>query len=423
MRTNVTPLFGTHSAMEAVSTQSAACIQELTEVFAQIYGTARDQVLDHASFNKAAEVLKNHTGLNVVFDLTTDYGPAVIPPSVDRNNVLVNAMDKNFISSSDGLRMIEQAGGFLRGNVNLRLGRVGGIFSEIVNKIMLPVSMFTKSVSGLGKFDLTPRELAAAVLHECGHIFCYFEFISRTVTTNQVLAGMSKALDGVSTQIEREAVFITVKKRMNLRDLDVAELSKTNKSKVADVIVVSNIVKEARAELGSNIYDMTSWEALSDQFANRFQAGRDLVTALDKIHRSQFNISNRHISVFLAVEALKITLLFIALPVAMMMVLFDTPDRSYDTPKDRFRRIRNDLVEQLKNKELPKETVARMQEDIATIDAVMAPMEDRRQWFGVLAEQWPSLRKQRNQKLLQQELEALAVNELFEKAAHLRTLA
>lgn len=406
-----------HVAMESVDFQSPVFFKELALSFSELKKLKKDEIGDSDIATNLSKIVAHHTGLNVVFDIGEN-DPSVEIPMVDKNNPLINSFIRNYISSSDGIKMIANAGGVARGTVSLRTGKVSGIFTEIKSKIWLPVRMLITD-----KF--TPEEIAAITLHEVGHLFTYYEFITRTVTTNQVLAGLAKALDGTESIDQREAVLINVKRAMNLKDMDTRELAKSNNKKVAEIVVVSNIVKQTESEIGSNVYDFSTWEMLADQFAARFGAGRDLVTGLDKLYRGSWNISFRSLPAYLALEALKLVSLFIIPGMALIIMSIDgAGDGTYDRPGARMKRIRNQIVENLKDTKLSKDDQERLKADLAAIDDVLKCIEDRRQFVGVL---WdvliPSARKALNQERLQKDLEAIAANDLFVKAADLKALA
>jgi hypothetical protein len=168
---------------------------------------------------------------------------------------------------------------------------------------------------------------------------------------------------------------------------------------------------------------MTTWEALADQYATRMGAGRDVATGLAKLYRGGFNISFRSLPMYLAMEAFK--LIAIVNPVIFLaLVLLDSPSELYDTPGDRFKRIRNQVAENLREPDLSKDDIARLNEDLRVLDDMIKTVNDRRQLINVI---WdtvsPQSRKDRNQRLLQQNLEELAANDLFIAAVNLKQLA
>lgn len=400
--------------------------KELILSFKALQKEAKDKISDSELVINISKIIKHHTGLNVTLNIANN-NPQVTIPMVNKNNVLVNSVIRNVVSSSDGLKIIAESKGAAKGSVNLKTGEVSGIFSEVSSTIDMPTYMFTT-------MQFTPEEISAIVLHEIGHLVVYYEYMSRTVSTNQALAGVSKALDKSGTVEEREAVLITAKTALRLKDLDAKLLAKSNNKKVAEIVIITNIVKETVSELGCNIYDVSTWEYLADQYAARHGAGRYLATGLEKIYKSIGNISFRSTPTYLAMEALKVLLIISPimllitaesmLGLGMVLMMLDSDNPTYDRPGERIKRIRDQIVENLKDKKLDKDDIERLNADIAAIDVILKEVDDRRQFISVLWDIVSSTsRKARNQESLQKELEDLIVNDLFVMASKLKIAA
>lgn len=409
---------GSNLGLESIDFIGNSFFKELTLAFTDLKAEPKKTMADSEVVQRIMGIIKHNTGMNLSFTLDI-HGPCVEVPQIDKNNPLINSLIRDLIDSNAGLKMIAAAeNGVARGTVNLRTGKVTGIFANAPATIHFPLYEMLQNDRYL------PEELAAMLLHEIGHLFTYYEYLSRSVTTNQVLAGMSKALDGSSGVDEREAVLISVKRALSLTDLDVKTLAKSSNTKTAEIVVISNITRVTASELGSNIYDFSTWEYLCDEFATRHGAGRYLVTALDKLFRQHGHRSFRNTPGFLAYEAFKLILVFsiVGSAAGLLLVLFDgSGDGTYDEPGARMKRVRNQIVENLKDKQLTSDDHARLLADLVCIDDLLRNVNDRRQFFGVV---WDALTssKARDQKLLQQELEALAVSELFVKAAVLKQM-
>lgn len=425
---------GIQLSMEAIQFQkSQAFFKELTLAFSDLKKKkASDLRKDTDASGLLSKIIKNHTKLKVAFDIT-DYGPAVEVPHLNKNHPLVHDAKRAWISSADGMRMIAEAGGAVKGSVNLASGQVSGVFTEMDNRLYFPANMIVGS-----KF--TPEELAAILLHEVGHLMTYCEYMTRTVTTNQVLAGMAVALGNAGTPEEREAVLVSAKKALHL-DIDTGELAKEKDNEVVTYVVISNVAKTTADEIGFNIYDLNTWEMLSDQYAARQGAGRYLVTGLEKLYRSAFNISFRSTPAYIAMEALKLTLTIgmfvLPLPMGMiklvphliqiglMLISFDgMGDGTYDRPGMRLLRVRNQIVQEMKDKNVKGEYAQRLTEDLAAIDTVLKGVNDREQFYGKLWNLFSrDSRRRMSQEQLTRELETLASNDLFAASLRLRQQA
>jgi hypothetical protein len=429
-------------SLEAIQFQDTSYFKELTMLFASLkkYRFAssdlpsfEDDSADKEMSDMIAASVKKRMGLTIKLDFHN--GPAVEIPHVNKNNPLINSFIQHWISSKDGLKMIKEAAAPVRGKVSLKDSSVSGVFSDVVSTLWFDYAMINSP-----KYE--PEELAAIMLHELGHLFTYYEFMSRTVTTNQALAGLSKAWDESGSVDERESLLVTIKQSLKLTDIDEKDLAKSSNKKVVEMVIITSVARQSESELGSNIYDFSTWEYLADQFATRHGAGRYLVTGLDKLYRGFGHISFRSTAGYFSMEALKMTLFLFPAVVAVAapaifgpalyvgffaLILFGMDgagDGTYDQPGARMKRIRNQIIENLKDKKLSKDDQNRLQEDLATIDALMKSVDDRRQLMGVLVDTIsPGARRARKIELLHKELENIAANDLFLRASELTTLA
>lgn len=403
-------------SLESIQFQSTQFRDELILAMEAIDRLGASKVPDSEEEERVGRLIKDYTGLNI----TVTFGkhqPQIHVPDVNKNNILIQNYLRTYIDGVDGLAFLQKNDGIMRGSVDLVRGKVSGVFSEFPAVLRMPLTM-------VGNSKYTPGMKAAVVLHEVGHLFYFCYFMAHTATVNQVLSSMSKALDKSGSVEEREVVLISVKQALKLKDLNTLELAKSTDKKIVEAVVVSSVARESKSQLGRSIYDSTSWEYLADQYAARCGAGRDLALALDTIYRGSWNISFRSLPAYLFMEVLKITALFMIGPLSLLLFAMDGNDSRYDKPGARMLRVRSQIVENLKDRDLDKEDVVRLEEDIKVIDNLLKDVNDRRQFFGVLWDSLsPSARKDHNYTGLQQELETLANNDLFVKAAQLRTSA
>lgn len=408
-------------AAEGIKFQSDLFAKELTAAFEQLKTLKKDEIPDSAPVSTIEAIIKHHTGLTFSLDLG-DGGPHVEAPAINKNNALIVDIQRNSASSADGMAMVKGSSNLVSGSINFATGMVTGIFTKIIHRLAIPLNYI------IGK-TYTAGELAAVCLHEVGHVVVYYEFITRSVSTNQILAGMSKALDGSGNVVEREAILLTTHKALRLGAQGVGDLAKSTNSKVVEAVVLSNVIQQSVSELGSNIYDMTSWEYLSDEFATRHGAGRDLVTALDKVYGRSWNRSFRSTPMYYAVEAVKV-LYIVSMVVSLQVfpliasMLVYTPGRTtYDTPEARFKRIKNQITENLKDKNLSSDDRERLLVDIDVVEGILGHVNDRSGVFEVI---WrtinPAYARAWDQERLQRDLEDIASSDLFIKAAKFKEL-
>jgi len=358
-----------------------------------------------------------------------------------QNSVLVRNEWREFFAAQLNFtkRFIGGSGG-IKAGVNIMNGKLSGLFSQLPFTIYLPDMMLkrnarsTEGYSIPAQYRVTSEEMASIVLHEIGHFFTYCETFSRTVTTNQALAAMVKELDGNYSVEKREVIIARTVDDLKLKDVNVAALSKVNNSAILETAIVSEVAEQSRTELGISIYDSTASEQLADQFATRFGAGVHLMTGLNKIH-ALFGGTNATSSTpwFVFGQIMSIAIMFIppicilTIPLNIIGILMggfgDAGDNTYDTPEIRFRRIKQDTINRLKNRAISDVERKRTLADLEAMDKAMQGVRDKREWTEMVAQTIiPVYRRHRKTKLLQQQLEQLASNPLFVRAAELNTL-
>ena len=403
---------------ESIAFQNTTFFDELTLAFDEVKSLKETEVGDSEPIYRISKIIKNHTNLNITIDAENDYPPCIDIPNIDRNNPLINAAQRAIVNSTDGLTMIESSNNVLHGTVNIKTAKVSGVFSDIKAKMYLGKAFIQGN-------KYSSQELAAITLHEVGHLFTYFEFITRTVRTNQVLAGLSKILDGSENQEKREVALLSAKKALKLDKLDLSQLKDVN-TKTTQVVLIDALVKETRTELGYNLFAESSWEYLCDQFSARHGAGVHLATALSKIYKSQYNISYRSLAVYLAVEMIKVILIsnLAFLGILFLVVMLDSQDGGgYDLPSARLKRIRDQATQYLKNKQISDVERRRILDEIESIDKLLAEMTNRKQLFTYIHEFFSKrTRDERAYRKLQYELEDIAMNDLYVKAAEFKLM-
>lgn len=421
-------------ALEMIDFQDTTLFKALTAIYAEMKELDQKSMASSSQAVAIEKTLFDMTGIKVEFTMD-DNGAYCLPPIVDKNNPLIDNVMREWLTNASPLKMIEKAGGIVRGKVDLVHSKVSGVFSEMNCILNMPTYWVA------GKFmngGFSAAELAAITLHELGHLFTGFEFLWHSVTTNQVLAGVAKGLDQSADQAEREMILMSAAKALNLNEAEMKKLAESGTNKAATILVLQEVTRFAPSEIGTSIYDMNNWEQLADQFAARHGAQRDLFMALDKIHHLVGDISVRSTAKYVALEVVKVLLMFgtiglatVAGPAAIIpffiwtaMILIDGPGSPlYDRPGVRLKRIRDQLVEQIKDRDLGKDVVVRLKEDLVACDKLLETVKDRFQLITLVFGFFNSeFRDRLKQEKLQQELETLVANDLFVKSAELKTL-
>jgi hypothetical protein len=424
-------------SLEMIDFQDPELHVVLTSLFTEMKELDQGAMASSDVAVRIEKAIADRTNLKVDFTMHNDGGAYSLTPTIDKNNPLIENVLREFHTNSHTLKMIEKAGGAIRGSVNLATSKVSGVFAEMECVVNMPTFWVAGKFMGGG---FTAGELSAITLHEIGHLFTFFEYMWHSVTTNQVLAAVARGLDESQDQNDRELLMISAAKALSLDETEMKKLADNGTNKAATVLIVKELTINARSELGADLYDMNNWEQLADMFAARHGAGRDLIIGMNKIDQLVGDISTRSTGKYLALEAVKALLFlstagFLILPgmqvvavvpflVWFAMILSDGPGSTlYDRPGVRLKRVRDQLVEQIKDRGLGKEIIERLKEDLVAVDKLLESVKDRFQlWSLMFAYLNSDSRNRLRQEKLQQELETLAANDLFVKAAELKTL-
>lgn len=429
-------------SMEAIAFQSTKFFTELIQGFealwAQKYNLPYSKLIATPEAKALLECAKRHT--KMTFFYSTRYenaGPAIISAPLNPNHIFFSEEMRGSHWFMDHFKEIygKTRKEAVFGSVNLKEACVGGFFEEVGNELLLPTAMLA-SGKCYGEI-LTAEEAAAITLHEFGHAFTFFEYSSRLATGNQVLAYLSSKLSASDPQEYRVAL-VNADAVMNYTAEQRAVLEKAKDSKELAVLSVAVVEEKMRAELGINFYDITSCEQLADQFANRLGAGLALASALEKIGGLEAFLGSRNKYSIVGQIVTHVLVLFSPFYIGGLGVLFaigmfvslllgvlirGMPWYPYDDSVYRPIRIRQDMIERLKDRAITKEEKTRLVGNIEALDKLIAtkseyPALDH--YLAILLKS--SYRKAHDLELLQKQLESLASNSLFVKASKLETI-
>jgi len=358
--------------------------QKLTEKISYIYKEIDNGIyMDNKTLTEKSGYLKevqtmlrNRFNMNIVFDkeLHVFYPAAVIPffgdYLADISSLKNIGSDK--FSSLFKLHDVYKHVGELekerkailaklhnrKGYIDLKNARVGGYLSDI--KHYLIIDFFA-----LKDLEITPSELSAVILHEVGHAFSGLEYHHKLESSNSTIADI---LNEINNNNHDKALYIFKKKFTNKEFQD---LSMNNSKEINDFYgkLALAYLGEIKTQMGNAKYDETNFENLADSFATRFNLGKELVSGLNKInHRYGLVADNSRVtySVLLFIELL-LYVMFLALfklpGIVIMSAIFillfssNTSTMTYDFPLERYNRVKNSIINNLKNINLPAELV------------------------------------------------------------------
>jgi len=404
-------------SVESFKFQKNSLLSEIADMFRSFYGHSDTDIQDGLLSSQMADLVFRNTGIRLKFILST-YGPAIQPPYMDRNNPLINNEYKGFYSSRDTLDMLSRSKGVLAGEVDMRTGKVSGVFSEFESTCYLPVKEI------IGKGMLSPEELASTLLHEIGHVWSLFYCIANTARTNLAIAAIDRDYRNERDITKRRAILKKAIDVADIKDVDADALAESEDVLVVETVLITNKVRQQRALLGeaAGVYDEVNYEYMSDAYARAQGAGPYLSGALEKLFPG-WHISKRSFGTYFFVELVKWSSLFLAPGVFFLLMAIDSYPNNYDEPGYRLKRIRDQLVNDSKNRKLPPKMLEQLMADIAVVEANIKEFSDHRQWYDILVTNlFPSMRRAKTQREFQRSLETLLNNELFVRSNELKLL-
>lgn len=358
---------------------------------------------------------------------STVINAAVKPPELDKNHPIIAGFLRVWMSSDDLQTVKKFDNNRLCGEVDKKNSKVSGGFSKLICPLYLTTGLLENKA-------ITSNEISAIILHELGHVFSYYERLVDIVSMNYAIETCASRMLGLNTDVDRMVILSEFDKYTGINIPDKDTVVTINDKQKVYTHLSCETVKQRRNIEGNELYSYKSFEQSADQFATRHGSGAFLVTALNKIERTMW-INPSYISwpLHIMIELIKVTAILSFLVMGAMtaplsilgvltIIIASRPlNNLYDSPVDRFKRIENEMVSELKNKYLATERREQILNDLAVVREVYSVMEDKRTfWEGVWTYVMPGGNEQRNRQEFQKVLEDLTNNQLYTASAMFR---
>lgn len=319
------------------------------------------------------------------------------------------------------------------GSVDTNKAKVSGWFSEQAAPLFINFYELVKT------YKLSTAEITAIILHELGHDWAAIELSSSINNANRILADIAKNISE-NGRGDVEVIYRDIKKIYPEATRDLAEGLASGNQVVMSVSLFRLVNGTTNTLMLDGTYDRTTFEALADQFPARFGYALAAITGLEKLEDQysefEFDQYKFQSSVALFLKSATAMLLcgvaafinpaFIPLGVVVgllslfvMKVSFDSQrtsmkDMTYDNIRMRYTRIRNQIVERIKNKELSPEVRRTLIEQIDTADEIIKRKQVFVSFVQKFSEKWlPSDRRAAMSIEAQQEIEKMIANDIF----------
>lgn len=439
-----------HVALETIKYQiNDRFPTQLKSLVARIYSDidndptykAAGRIDRHPALKDIEALIFDRFGLSVLFrqELKVLSSAAIIPffKDYERSNVQV----QEFIDSmhmAGGVRAVKAIEAIVQerratakrihsktGFVNTKLARVGGYMSEVRHYLILNFEV-------LKSIGITASEAVAITLHEIGHAFDGLEEHYRTQTTNRAILDILNDLNNNSP----DKALYRYRHTFTGKEYVQAQLSSSRDRQDFCADLARRYMGETKSQLQSAKYDETNFENMADSFATRFGMGKELASGIGKLYTlngayMKNNAAMRCLASALDTMALVAVFLlipvygFIVYTVVMSYLLrVSNSDMTYDGPIERVQRIRNTIVNGLKNKDLPKDFIRDALDQIEFIETMASQSVVYKSMLSELGDlMYSDARKDAYYIDLQQTIESQLNNRLFIQSAQLRTIS
>lgn len=395
-------------------------------------GTSASQLMKSQTLRDLEVLIKKRLGLSVSIITNSDLA-SVLPFYSNKNHIFINKYWRGNFDIKDQTKFLKENVS-RQGTVDLAKAKVGGIFAEYKVTVNINFHALAESI------QLTPAEITGVILHELGHAFGVCEYSDRLESINIALSNIAFS---VINKKEKDLKYVYRElKSVNdkVTEADVNELFSENRV-VAGAKWFNVIIGTVRSNLGNDAYDRTGFEYLADSFVTRFGYGKQTVVALDKLHRftgdpAKSASLNQTLQVFALLNFIMLLAIIIGIlcasitliPVAAYFCLIfgliffasgdGVRDMTYDDLKQRYIRVRNNIIERLKSKEIQGEEAKVLLDDIDMIDAMIKETYDTRTVWNKLSNIVFKTNRQASNSIQEQQLlEELASNSIFVQAA------
>lgn len=423
--------------------------KEMVE-YIQKYKDAREETnsrknikaLNDAFSEDICKMVKHHINMTIddyeVVESAKDNAWAYIP-DMDKNNPVIKTWI-NWMDGQDSLKMLRKLKTDPIGWCDKDKVRLGGIYADIPCRMGIYTGILKNYSAGAAAF---------IICHEIGHIWSGFEFLVSSITRNVTLAAACEDAKNKWDVIDKAEL---VKCMANLEDFEDFNLKEASESKQKMeelfIVTISQNVKNTTNELKSVLYDETVAESYADQLSSRLGLAIFSTESIGKLYIQNGMAAKRSKGVAFLLASMQevlqsafmsgglimmigatgpLALVIGAVGVCLTMFLICRGNESfiYDKFNDRMLRIRNELVNGVKNAQSPVER-KQLLEEIDRVNDMVKTHAGTTMNKGILSVLTifliPYLRNNANARELQQSYERLINNSLYVSAARLTDL-
>ena len=329
-----------------------------------------------SDYKALEDFLLKEKGYNITIKPCYGFDAWIMPAMMDANHPLkekwreIAAANKKIAKklSSDTTKFLSK-NEIINGTIDSKTGRIGGDFSKI--KVEIGIGHLWMDT----KAGMTAKETASVIMHELGHNFYYFEFLSRLTISNYLMTIFCDEF--LNSAVESRRVVIIDEAKKKGYELNHEALVKAKTEEEIRLIIHSDSVNQSFSDIGRSIYSVRNFEALADQYVVRNNAAKYLSSALVKLYKKYptgtFSGFTERFFLYM-LETLFHVVTFGA--ILIIIAIFGEEDHTYDKPVRRIIVLRNQLRTRLNNKDISNEEKERLYSSIKDIDELIEKAND-----------------------------------------------
>lgn len=412
-------------------------ISKLTNKISSSEIATQSDVASSQEVKNLQQMIFDRIGMKVTL-LTNSMLAAVLPYYSNKHHIFLHDMLRGNISIKEQNKALEKALG-KSGFVDNASVKLGGIFSEYDHKVFMNFMDLVK------RYKCTSSEITGILLHELGHAFSACEYSDRMESTNLIIQDVCTRIATDKENTKQSYIYqeITkIDKTVTEKEID----NLVNGSRIVAgytwyKVVVEGTRQASKSQMYQAKYDQTAFEQVADNFATRFGYGRELISGLEKIIDSGGVEKSATVGTINTLIEIACTVIivgaiigsagagFVAAPVfyslLLGLVLYgsgeNVRDYTYDELKIRYKRIRNEFINMLKQANLSKAETQMLIDNVAFTDNMINSTIQYESVYRKLSNLLlPGNRDAKNSIKEQQFLEEMIHNDLFLKSAQLQ---
>lgn len=414
--------------LETIAFQKGQFYKDLTDIIVRARAGAKDKASKEQVAKDIALCTAKYTNIQVTVEFINNFNNACIYPSIfTKESVFYGqGMAEAVKTYYDELAKIGK-GRKLEGLVNPANSTVGGEFAKISHKSYYDTDFIFSSR------QFSAEGAAAVILHETGHAYTFFEYLADTVMINLTL---NDAYQDLMKASDDTGVRMIVERTRKMLDIDqpggwVQDLGKDkDANSIIHILATEASVCRSKTD-NKSFYTQDVAEEMAEIFCIRHGGSKGLIEVRqyfrDRQELSEMNFGILASAVLAAIGAVTIpltggatsVLLFVGLAgmFAGSAAAASMPD--FTKFSQTIGKVRSQLVQRLKDANLPKEVIEDTLRGIDAAEAAIKDTPDDKLPFAVAFFDFfrTSKRDARAWREYTDKLEEMATNALFVRAA------